>query len=63
MSTRITRKALIEKIITERLMQTLKCEFKKTVVQHLLGDGWSAVHIKTFSAESAEIIDKSLEGK
>jgi len=63
MSTRITRKALIEKIITKRLMQTLKCEFKKTVVQHLLGDGWTCVHIKTFSKESAEIIDNNLEGK
>ena len=63
MSKHISRKALIEKMITKRLMQTLKCEFKKTVVQHLLGDGWTCVHVKTFSAETAEIVDNNLKGK
>ena len=50
----------IEDLIEKKLEQTLECEFKRTILQHLVGKGWACVRIKKFKKELAVVIKDEL---
>jgi len=50
----------LETVIKKSLEKTLDCKFKKTIMCHLLGNGWTCVHIDKFSKQLSETLKKEM---
>ena len=51
----------LEETIKIQLQKTLVCEFKRTIIQHLMGTGWACVKIDTFAKELAKNLEKVIK--
>ena len=50
----------LEKTIKKVLNQTLECDFKRTLIEHMFGKGWVIINVKQASVDIAREIKEKI---